>query len=114
MGGRPFATVSRNTHLEGRFCAAPLQGNLETEFLPAIDRQWYRELPMRVVVRPLTREEELEVEAAYWQSVGDIRRAELAEERLQAVREASDSAEAKRGSVASGGQTDALPSQDEK
>ena len=52
----------------------------QTEFLPAIDRQWYRELPMRVVVRPLTREEELEVEAAYWQSVGDTRRAELAEE----------------------------------
>ena len=41
---------------------------------------------MRVVVRPLTREEELEVEAAYWQSVGDTRRAELAEERLQAVK----------------------------
>ena len=86
----------------------------QTDFLPAIDRQWYRELPMRVVVRPLTREEELEVEVAYWQSVGDVRRAELAEERLQAVREARDSAEAKRGSAAIGGQTDALPSQDEK
>ena len=86
----------------------------QTDFLPAIDRQWYRELPMRVVVRPLTREEELEVEVAYWHSVGDVRRAELAEERLQAVREARDSAEAKRGSAAIGGQTDALPSQDEK
>ena len=86
----------------------------QTDFLPAIDRQWYRELPMRIVVRPLTREEELEVEVAYWQSVGDVRRAELAEERLRAVRKARDSAEAKRGSAVIGGQTDALPSQDEK
>jgi hypothetical protein len=38
------------------------------------------------MVSPATREEELEVEAAYWQSVGDTRRAELAEERLQAVK----------------------------
>ena len=57
----------------------------QTDFLPAIDRQWYRELPMRVTVRPLTREEELQIEVAYWQSVGDTRRAQLAEERLQAV-----------------------------
>ena len=54
---------------------------------------------MPVVVRPLTREEELEVEAAYWQSVGDIRRAELAEEILETVREVRNSAEAKPGWV---------------
>jgi hypothetical protein len=87
---------------------------VKTEFLPAIDRQWYRELPMRVVVRPLTREEELEVEAAYWQSVGDTRRAELAEEILQAVREARNSAEAKPVLAASNCQTDAPSNHDEK
>jgi hypothetical protein len=86
----------------------------QTEFLPAVDRQWYRELPIRVVVRPLSRAEELEVEAAYWQSVGDTRRAELAGEKLRVVREAGGPGNGVDGSKESNNQTDAPPSKDEK
>jgi len=71
---------------------------MRTEVLPAIDRQWYRELPTRVVLRPLTRGEELQVEATYWRSVGDVRRAELADERLQAVKGAGGQPETPVGS----------------
>lgn len=47
-----------------------------------IDRFWYTETPVVVVVRPISGDAQWEVEAAYWESVGDTARAGLLRDRI--------------------------------
>jgi hypothetical protein len=53
---------------------------LTITFLPAVDRVWHRLRPAVFQFRPASQAERYEAEASYWRSVGDHRRAELAEE----------------------------------
>jgi hypothetical protein len=47
---------------------------------PIIDRDWHRKRPVVFEFRPVSREEAYTLEADYWRSVSDNRRAELADE----------------------------------
>jgi len=50
--------------------------------LPAIDRIWHTEWPVRLELRPASLREQLRQELAYWRRVNDAMRADLVEERL--------------------------------
>ena len=50
---------------------------------PKVDRHWYFERPIILRVRPIQRVEHWEVEGSYWESQGDVDRAEILKERLQ-------------------------------
>ena len=56
---------------------------------PRIDRLWYVERPVLIRVRPLGPIERWEVEASYWQSVGDDDREEILRERIQEAKNAA-------------------------
>jgi hypothetical protein len=57
-----------------------VRSSLTIRFLPIVDRIWHREWPVVIELRPISRQESYALEAMYWRSVGDERRAELAEE----------------------------------
>lgn len=54
----------------------------ELVICPHIDRLWYVERPVILRVRPIQRREQWQVEASYWESIGDLDRAGLLQERI--------------------------------
>jgi hypothetical protein len=53
---------------------------LAIHFLRITDRIWHRDQPVVFELRPVNRQEAYALEAGYWRSVNDTRRAELADE----------------------------------
>jgi hypothetical protein len=53
---------------------------MTVRFLKSRDRVWYRDRPIIIEIRPVNRKEAYQMEAMYWRSKGDDRRAQLAQE----------------------------------
>lgn len=72
---------------------------VELVVCPRIDRIWYTERPVILRVRPIRPMEQWEVEATYWESVGDVGRAEILRERLQDAAKASSGTDEQPGTI---------------
>jgi hypothetical protein len=69
--------------ISGKSPTTPIfKSRFELVWSPIVDRLWYVERPLIMRVRPIRDDEAWNVEGMYWESVGQIERAEILRERL--------------------------------